>query len=112
MGVVNSRCMQMSLVMGMPFLFSAMTEMMHYLHHIFASWQLCNFSQIEAFDFRLFIYMYSINSETIVEHDIKSKYLEEYSTINKVGSLINSEKRLARKILFCVELIASSFLIS
>ena len=104
--------MQMSLVMGMPFLFSAMTEMMHYLNHIFASWQLCNFSQIEAFDFRLFIYMYSINSETIVEHHIKSKYLEEYSTINKVGSLINSEKLLARKILFCVELIASSFLIS
>ena len=58
------------------------------------------------------IYMYSINSETIVEHDIKSKYLEEYSSINKVGSLINSEKLLARKILFCVELIASSFLIS
>ena len=104
--------MQMSLVMGMPFLFSAMTEMMHYLHHIFASWQLCNFSQIEAFDFRLFIYMYSINSETTVEHDIISKYLEEYSSINKVGSLINSEKLLARKILFCVELIASSFLIS
>ena len=74
--------MQMSLVMGMPFLFSAMTEMMHYLNHIFACWQLCNFSQIEAFDFRLFIYMYSINSETIVEHHIKSKYLEEYSTIN------------------------------
>ena len=34
LGVVNSYCMQMSLVMGMPFLFSAMIEMMHYLHHI------------------------------------------------------------------------------
>ena len=28
LGVVNSHCMQMSLVMGMPFLFSAMIEMM------------------------------------------------------------------------------------
>ena len=74
--------------MGMPFLFSAMIEMMRYLHHIFASWQWRNFSQIKAFDFRLFIYTYSINSEAIVEYDIKSKYLEEYSTIDKVGSLI------------------------
>ena len=102
----------MSLVMGMPFLFSAMIEMMRYLH-IFAYWQWHNFSRIEAFDFRLFIYTYLINSETIVEYDIKSKYLEEYSTIDKVGRLINSEKLLARKfILFRVELIASSFLIS
>ena len=98
---------------GHAILFSAMIEMMRYLHHIFASWQWCNFSRFEAFDFLLFIYTYSINLETIVEYDIKSKYLEEYSTIDKVGRLINSEKLLARKfILFRVELIASSFLIS
>ena len=52
--------------------------MMCYLHHIFASRQWRNFSRIEAFDVRLFIYTYSINSETIVEYDIKSKYPEEY----------------------------------
>ena len=122
-------------------------------------WQWCNLSQIKDFDFRLFIYTYSINSETIVEYDIKSKYsrtslfrtrlirspcyfegrsnalgftlplyvspviskpryfelfsfplglrnsgvrlyLEEYSTIDKVGRLINSEKLLARKSCF------------
>ena len=46
------------------------------------------------------LYMYSINLETIVEYDIKSKYLEEDATINKVGSLINGEKLFARKSCF------------
>ena len=48
-----------------------------------------NFSRI---DFRVFIHVYSI----IVEYDIKSKYPEEYSTVDKAGS----EKRLERKSCF------------
>ena len=57
-----------------------------------------------------FVYAYtrpqSIHKQ-IVECDIKSKYPEEYSTVDKVGR----ERLLARKSCFCVELIASSFLI-
>ena len=58
----------------------------------------------------IFIYLYtrtqSIRKE-IVQYNIKSKYPEEYSTVDKVGR----ERLLARKSCFCVELIAYSFLI-
>ena len=78
---------------------SAVIEMMH--HHVFGLWQSCDFSRI---DFRVFIHAFSI---IIVKFDVKSKYPEEYSIVNKVGS----GKTFREEILFCVELIASSFLI-
>ena len=46
--VVNFHCMQMSLVMSMRRVFLAMIEM---IRHVFALWQWCHFSQIEARDF-------------------------------------------------------------
>ena len=58
-------------------------------HHLFGLWQSCDFSWI---DLRVFIHAFSI----IVKFDIKSKYPEEYSTVNKVGS----EKTFARKSCF------------
>ena len=81
-------------------LFSAMIEMTHHLHHVFGLWQWCNFSRI---DFRVFMHAYSI----IVKYDIKSKYPEEYLTVE----LSRKWKTFSEEILFRVELIASSFLI-
>ena len=97
-GVVNFYCMQMSLMVSIQFI-SAVIEMMH--HHVFGLWQSCDFSWI---DFRVFIHAFSI---IIVKFDVKSKYPEEYSIVNKVGS----GKTFSEEILFCVKLIASSFLI-
>ena len=58
-------------------------EMTHHVHHIFAIWHRCNFAQTETLDFRVFIHLHSNNSETnIIEYDIKSKFPEEYSTID------------------------------
>ena len=46
-----------------------------------------DFSWFDAFDFSVLIQAYLINSEKkIVEYDLKSKYPEEYSTVDKVGS--------------------------
>ena len=78
--------MQMSLAMSMRFIFGDVTR---HAHHVFGLWQWCNFSQI---DFRVFMHAYSI----IVEYDIKSKYPEEYSTVDKV----ESQKLLAKKSCF------------
>ena len=41
----------------------------------------CN--DVISLDFLLFIH---VHNSIIVEYDIKSKYLEEYSTVNKEGS--------------------------
>ena len=38
--------------------------MTRHVHHVFALWQGCNFSRIEALDFRVFVHAYSINSLT------------------------------------------------
>ena len=62
-----------------------MIEITRHVQRVFGLWELCYFSQIE---FRVFIHTYSI----IVEFDIKSKFPEEYSTVDKV----RSEKLLAR----------------
>ena len=43
----------------------------------------------------------------IFEYDVKSKYPEEYSTVDKVGR----EKTFSSEILFFVYFIASSFLL-
>ena len=56
--------MQMSLVTEHTAFFSAMIEMTRQVHHVFALWQGCNFSRIEALDFRVFVHAYSINSLT------------------------------------------------
>ena len=47
--------MQMSLVTEHTAFFSAMIEMTRQVHHVFALWQGCNFSRIEALDFRVFV---------------------------------------------------------
>ena len=44
--------------------FWAMIEMTRQVHHVFALWQGCNFSRIEALNFRVFEHAYSINSLT------------------------------------------------
>ena len=56
-----------------------MIEITRHVHHVFGLWQWCYFSRI---DFRVFLHAYWI----IVEYDLKSKYPEEYSTFDKVGS--------------------------
>ena len=61
-GVVNFLCSKCDDDAG--FFFLAMVEMAHHVHGIFAFWEWCNFSQIEALDFHVFIHAYSINSET------------------------------------------------
>ena len=62
-----------------------MIEITRHVQRVFGLWELCYFSRIE---FRVFIHTYSI----IVEFDIKSKFPEEYSTVDKV----RSENLLAR----------------
>ena len=56
--------------------------MTRHVHYVFALWQSCNFSRN---DFRVFIHAYLI----IVEYDIKSKYPEEYQTVDKVREVKN-----------------------
>ena len=61
-------------------------EMTHHVHHIFAIWHRCNFSRTETLDFRVFKYTCTqITQKQIIEYEIKSKFPEEYSTIDKVG---------------------------
>ena len=64
-----------------------MIEMTRHIHHVFTFWQ-----------WFVFVHAYSI----IVEYDVRSKYSEEYSTVDKVGS---------EEILLRMELIPSSFLV-
>ena len=55
-----------------------------------------------------FLYLYMRTQslqKQIVEYDIKSKYPEEYSSVDKVGR----EKTFSEETLFRVDLIASSF---
>ena len=61
---------------------------MHVVDHVLAFWQWCNFSRIKALDFRVFIHA----------HVLKSKYREEYSTVDKVGR----ENIIAEETLFRV----------
>ena len=89
-GVVSFYCIQMS---G---LFSAMIEMTRHVHHVFALRQWCYFSQIEALNF-MYLYMcMQLIQKQIVKYNMKSKYPEEYLTVDKVGS----EKLLTRKSCF------------
>ena len=60
-GVVNSHCMQISLVMNMRF-FLAMIEMMLHVHHIFVHWQWCNFSWIKAL---MSSHLYTLHTQSI-----------------------------------------------
>ena len=73
-----------------------MTEMTRHVHHVFGLWQQC--CNLSRTDFRVLKCAFSI----IVEYNIKSRYPEEYSTVDKTVS---------EEIQFRVELIASSFLI-
>ena len=59
--------------------------MTRHVHHVLTLWQWCNFSRIEAIDFRVFFTHNQSIQKKIVEYDIKSKYPEEYSTVDKVG---------------------------
>ena len=85
----------MSLVMSMRFIFGGVWNDAHNVHHVFAVWQI-----IESLSNRctmcVSIHTYSINSEKIFEYDVKIKYSEEYSTVDKVGR----EKLLALKSCF------------
>ena len=65
-----------------------MIEVMRVVDHVLAFWQWCNFSRIKALDFRVFIHA----------HVLKSKYREEYSTVDKVGR----ENIIAEETLFRV----------
>ena len=77
--------MQMSLVMNMRGVFSAMIEMKQHIHHVFVLWQ----SDVISLESRPLIFAYAYThtqsiQKQIVEYDIKSKY-SEYSTVDKVG---------------------------
>ena len=48
--------------------------------------------------------MYLYTRTQIIEYDVKSKYPEEYSTVDKVGR----KKTFSKEILFRVELISST----
>ena len=87
--VVTFPCMQMRQVMSRRFIFRRWLKWRAMFTTVFFK---CNFSQIEALDFLVFTHAYS----KIVEYDIKGKYPEEYSTVDKV----RSEKLLARKSCF------------
>ena len=52
-----------------------MIEVMRVVDHVLAFWQWYNFPRIKALDFRVFIHSYIL----------KSKYREEYSTVDKAG---------------------------
>ena len=87
-GVVNFRCMQMSLVMSMRFIFGD-------------DWNDAPRSSY-FLDFCVFTHVFwSIIQKQIVEYDIESKYPEEYSTVDKVGS----GKLLARKSSFMLNIL-------
>ena len=58
-----------------------MIEMTRHIHHVFTFWQ-----------WFVFVHAYSIT----VEYDVRSKYSEKYSTVDKVGT----EKLLAKKSCF------------
>ena len=77
--VVNCRCMQMSLVMSVRFIFGN-------------DWNDAPCSS-HFLDFCVFTHAFWSIQKQIVEYNIKSKYSEEYPTVDKVGS----GKLLARK---------------
>ena len=85
MGVVNFYCMQMSLVMSMQFIFADEWNDVPCSHHELES---------RPFNFSVIIHVYSLQQQLylwwiqkqIVKYDIKSKYPEEYLTVDKVGS--------------------------
>ena len=85
-GVVNCRCMKMSLVMSMRFIFgnnwNDVPSSSHFL------------------DFCVFTHAFWSIQKQIVKYDIKSKYPEEFSTIDKVGI----GKCLARKSYFILNI--------
>ena len=91
--------------MSMRGLFSAIIEMTRHVHHVFAFWQwrkfLSNRGPWLSCMYTRVLNQFRNKWPNIC--DIKSKYLEEYSTVDKVGG----ERLLARKSCFCVELIAS-----
>ena len=87
--VVNFHRMQISLLMSMWF-FLGMIEMMLHVHHIFALWQWCNFSWIEAPHFYVFIHCLPNQFRNELSNTIlKSKYAEEYSTVNLQSRMEN-----------------------
>ena len=96
-GVVNFHSMQMSFAISMhACILSVMIGMTRHVHHFLALWQWCNF------ELRPLIFVYfsrvlnqSRNKSSNI-YDIKSKYPEEYSTVDKVGR----EKLVGRKSCF------------
>lgn len=96
-GVVNFHSMQMSFAISMhACILFVMIGMTRHVHHFLALWQWCNF------ELRPLIFVYfsrvlnqSRNKSSNI-YDIKSKYPEEYSTVDKVGR----EKLVGRKSCF------------
>ena len=84
-GIVNFYCMQKSLVMSM-----------RYVYIIFGDDWNDALSSSGFLEFRLFTHVLWSIQKHIVENDIKRKYREEYSTVDKVGI----KKLLARKSCF------------
>ena len=85
-GVVNCCCVQMSLVMSMRFIFGdGWNDMPHSSHFL---------------DFCVFTNAFWSIQKKIVEYNIKSKYPEEYLTVDNVGS----GKLLARKSYFMLNI--------
>ena len=106
--VVNFHRMQISLLMSMWF-FLGMIEMMLHVHHIFALWQWCNFSWIEAPHFYVFIHCLPNQFRNELSNTIlKSKYAEEYSTVNLQSRMENFylENSLATSICYRSNLIS------
>ena len=85
-GVVNLHCMQMTLVLCVCFIFGDDRNDVPYSSRFFALWQW----YVISLESRSLIFMYSYTctqsiQKQIVKYDIKSKYPEEYLTIDKAS---------------------------